>query len=356
MRIVKELIVPPITEAVMPLAFGNKKDISTKNGVVLAGDIGGTKTNLVLFQVEKGQFKTLKEKRFSTKDYNSFFEIVKAFHDNKSLAINSICLGVAGPVISGKVKGVNFPWEIDDEDIANQLKVPSVSVLNDMEANAYGLAALQSEELITIKQGTSVAGNAVIISPGTGLGEGGLYWDGSHFHPFASEGGHCDFCPRNETEAALWQFMHQRYKHVSWERVLSGPGILDMYQFLIEYRNIPEPEGIREKMKEINPSAAISYYAIEKKDPICLATLDLFTRLLGVEAAQLALKMKATGGVFIGGGIVPKILKTMDLAIFKRGFVQSGRLDVLLEVIPVKVILNDKTALLGAAYYGAMAL
>lgn len=356
MQNVQNINLQPINSSLMSLSFGANKNNLPKNGVVLAGDVGGTKTNLALFQVIDGQFKTLLEKTFSTKKYNSFIDIVNAFHNKELPAIHSVCVGVAGPVIEGKVKGVNFPWEIDNEEIAIELNVLSVSVLNDMEANAYGLAALQKQDFETLKEGANVQGNAVIISPGTGLGEVGLFWDGTHYHPFASEGGHCDFSPRTDLEKALWEYMHQRYKHVSWERVLSGPGMYDIYKFLIEYRKQSDPDWIQEAMLEKDPSALISQYAMEGKSPICKEAFDLFTRFLAIESAQLALKMKATGGIYIGGGIVPKILKGMDKTIFKRGFVQSGRLDVLLELIPVKVVLNDKTALLGAAYYGAMSL
>ena len=349
-----QLILPSINQSLVSLAFGNNKNTAPKNGVVLAGDVGGTKTNLALIQIEEGRFKTLSEQTFSTQKHNSFFDMVHEFQGKDLPAINRVCLGVAGPVIEGKVQGTNIPWKIDADQIAGNLHIESVSIMNDMEANAYGLAALKPADFEMLKEGTPVPGNAVIISPGTGLGEAGLYWDGSHYHPFASEGGHCDFSPRNDLEAAMWEYLHHRYKHVSWERVLSGPGIYDIYQFLIEYRKQPEPEGIRKLMTEKNPTAVISQYAIEGKSTICRETLDLFTRFLGIEAAQLALKMKSTGGVYIGGGIVPKIIKSIDKEVFKRGFVQSGRLDVLLELMPVKVVLNDKTALFGAAYYGAM--
>ena len=352
----KDIKLQPINKSIISLSFGNNKNNIPNNGVVLAGDVGGTKTNLALFQIVEGQFKTLTEKTFSTKKYSSFLDMVNALSSKGLPTINSICLGVAGPVIEGKVKGVNIPWEIDGKKIANKLGAHSVTIINDMEANAYGLAALKKSDFETLKKGADVPGNAVIIAPGTGLGEVGLYWDGSHYHPFASEGGHCDFSPRTDLEKALWEYMHQRYKHVSWERVLSGPGMYDIYQFLIEYRKQPEPEWIKKAMLEKDPSALISQYAMEGKNLICKEAFDLFTRFLAIESAQLALKMKATGGIYIGGGIVPKILKGMDKAIFKRGFVQSGRLDVLLELIPVQVVLNEKTALLGAAYYGAMNL
>jgi glucokinase len=352
----KGLSSPIHIESMISIAFPNYKKSLHRNGIILAADVGGTKTNLALYEINDGKLITLNEKSFHTKNYNSFAEMALSFYSDKSITIDGLCLGVAGPVVEGKVKGTNFPWQIDSDKISKELKISSVSVINDMEANAYGLAALCEKDLEVIHKGANIAGNAVIISPGTGLGEVGLYWDGTHYHPFASEGGHCDFSPRNTLEIALWEHMHQKYKHVSWERILSGPGIYDTYQFLIQYRKQTEPDWIKQRMSTENPAAVITNVAIEGKDPICRETLDLFTRFLAIESAQLALKMKATGGIYIGGGIVPKIIKGLNKTIFNRGFIQSGRLDELLEMVPVKVILNEKTALLGAAYFGAMAL
>lgn len=344
-----------IDKPLIPIAFPSNKNGSHSNCIILAADVGGTKTNLALFEKKDGKLIILREKSFQTKDYSSFVVMLNSFYSDKSITIDCMCLGVAGPVIDGKVQGTNFQWLIDSKEISKELQIDSVYIINDMEANAYGLAALREKDLEVIHKGSNFSGNAVIISPGTGLGEVGLYWDGTHYRPFASEGGHCDFSPRNTLEIALWQYMHQKYNHVSWERVLSGPGIYDAYQFLIQYRKKTAPEWIKQRLLTENPAAVITNVALEGKDPICKETLDLFTRFLARESAQLALKMKATGGVFIGGGIVPKIIKGINRAVFKEGFIQSGRLNKLLEMVPVKVILNEKTPLLGAAYYGAMA-
>jgi glucokinase len=225
-----------------------------------------------------------------------------------------------------------------------------------MEANAYGLAALQDKDFETLMYGSKIRGNAALISPGTGLGEAGMFWDGSHYHPFACEGGHCDFSPRNELDIKVLQYFRKKYEHVSWERLLSGPGILDLYLFLRQISGKKEPEWLRNEMSKGNPSATITGTAMEGKDSVCVETLDTFIRFLAIEAAQLALKYKATGGIYIGGGILPKIITGINREIFYNNFVQSGRLNALLEMVPVKVILNEKTALLGAAYYGAMSL
>ena len=355
MENIQKFALPALHEGEIPLAFMNTNAPHDK-GVILAADVGGTKTNLALFKVQAGNLVPLKEKSFRTKKYKSFMEIVAAFHSKELPRINGVCLGVAGPVTQGKVSGTNFSWAIDSEEISRELHIRSVSLINDMEANAYGLAALQEKDFETLKYGPKIPGNAALISPGTGLGEAGMFWDGSHYHPFACEGGHCDFSPRNELDIKILQHFQQKYGHVSWERLLSGPGILDLYMFLRAISGIQEPQWLTDQMSQENPSATITKIALEAKDSVCEETLDLFIRFLAVEAAQLALKFKATGGIYIGGGILPKIITGVKREVFHNNFVQSGRLDFLLELVPVKVILNEKTPLLGAAYYGAMAL
>ena len=352
---IQKFSLPSIHEGEIPLAFMNSS-ISRDKGVILAADVGGTKTNLTLFQIQGGDLVPLKEKSYSTKKYKSFLEMVATFHTADMPKINGICLGVAGPVIRGKVYGTNFPWAIDSEEISRELHIRSVSLINDMEANAYGLAALQEKDFETLKSGTKIPGNAALISPGTGLGEAGMFWDGSHYHPFACEGGHCDFSPRNELDIKILQHFQKKYEHVSWERLISGPGILELYVFLRHISGIKEPQWLSNQMSQGNPSAIITGTAMEGKDSVCVETLDVFIRFLAIEASQLALKFKATGGIYIGGGILPKIITGINRDVFYNNFVQSGRLNALLEMVPVKVILNEKTALLGAAYYGAMAL
>ena len=351
---IQKFSLPAIHEGEIPLAFMNSS--IPHKGVILAGDVGGTKTNLALFQIQAGDLVPLKEKSYQTKKHKSFLEMVSIFHTDEMPRINGICLGVAGPVIRGKVQGTNFPWAIDSEEIGRELHIRSVSLINDMEANAYGLAALQEKDFQTLKYGPKIPGNAALISPGTGLGEAGMFWDGSHYHPFACEGGHCDFSPRNELDIKILQNFRKKYGHVSWERLLSGPGILELYMFLRQISGIKEPQWLSDDMSKGNPSAIITGTAMEGKDSVCVETMDTFVRFLAIEAAQLALKFKATGGIYIGGGILPKIITGINREVFYNNFVQSGRLNALLEMVPVKVILNEKTALLGAAYYGAMVL
>jgi glucokinase len=235
------------------------------------------------------------------------------------------------------------------------LKVP-VAFLNDLEATAYGLGAIQSNELVSLNNTASVEGNIALISPGTGLGEAGLYWDGNAYHPFAAEGGHSDFAVRTEQDIDLYRFLRQQFGHVSWERLVSGPGIHNIFNFLttVEHKNIPA--WLTEEMKKDDPSAVISNAALHQHEPVCVETLALFSRYLATEAASLVLKLKATGGCYLGGGIPPKILPVVQTAEWITNFTSAGRMKSLLDQVPVYVILNQKLPLLGAAHYAAFSI
>lgn len=347
---------PDISEARLPMAYPSKKNKLPKSGVVLAADVGGTKTDFALFQIQNGKLVSLKSQRFPTSNHESFVKAIRTFHNDKSFIINCACLGVAGPVDGDKVRGVNFAWEIDAKKLEGDLNIKQVLLINDLEANAYGLSALEEKDFQILTKGDDDPGNVAIISPGTGLGEAGLYWDGSHFHPYATEGGHCNFSPTDELGMELWKYLKTKFDHVSWERVVSGQGILNIYDFLRQYRKEKEPQWLKEQLK-IDPSAkVISAAALENKDSVCVETLQLFLKYLAIESAQLALKAKATGGIYIGGGIAPKILKLIDKKEFYKNFINAGRMEHLLKTIPVKIVLNDKTALMGAAYYAAMGI
>ncbi|WP_339840843.1 glucokinase [uncultured Maribacter sp.] len=354
MKMTAGLSFPIAHEPLIPLAVGSKKKLGHKDGHVLAGDVGGTKTNLALFEFKNGHLLLVKQNSYKTKDYTSLLEIIKDFEIEEMTKIDSICFGVAGPITKGKVHGTNFPWVIDTEELIKALHLKSIFLINDMQANAYGLAAIDEKDLDPLKYGSKIEGNAVIISPGTGLGEAGMYWDGSAYHPFATEGGHCDFSPRNDFDFEIWKYFQQKYGHVSWERLLSGQGIRDTYQLIRNVSGEKETDDFKAKMAKEDPAAVITKTALEGSDIVCRETLDLFVRFLAIETAQLALKFKATGGIYIGGGIMPKIIKGMNRDVFTDNFMQSGRLNSLLQMVPVNVILNDNTALLGAAYYAAM--
>jgi glucokinase len=335
----------------IPIAF--KKNLSHKaaSSTVLAGDVGGTKTNMALYQVNRDSLTILKEKRYVSRDYHSLTDIIRDFC-GESLP-ERICAAVAGPVLHGKSKLTNLAWQLDSEVMSEALGA-SVDFINDLEATAYGLAGLQPDELATLATGDpSAEGNIAVIAPGTGLGEGGLFWDGDQYHPFASEGGHSDFAPRDRIDMELFLYLQKQFGHVSWERVVSGMGIKSIYQFLTEAKKEKVPEWLAQRMQKEDPAAVISEAALEREDPVCSEAMALFVRYLATEAASLVLKLKATGGLYIGGGIPPKILPLLQHESWIKNFGNCGRMRPLLEQVPVYVILNDKMALLGAACYGA---
>ena len=352
----KSISLPDISDATLSMAFPSGKNKLPKSGIVLAADVGGTKTELALFQIKKGKLVSLKNQRYPTSDHVSFVKAIHEFHEDQSMIINCACLGVAGPVDGDKVHGTNFAWEIDAKKLEKDLNIKTVLLINDLQANAYGLSALKKSDFEILCQGEKDEGNTVVISPGTGLGEAGLFWDGSKYNPYATEGGHCNFAPRTELDLELFKFLQQKFDHVSWERVISGMGIMNIYQFLRQYRQVKEPKWLTEELKINNSAKVISAAALEKKDAVCEETMQLFLKYLAVESSELALKAKATGGIYIGGGIVPKILPLIDKKEFYDNFINVGRMKHLLKTIPVKIVLNDKTALIGAAYYAAMGI
>jgi len=324
--------------------------------VILAGDIGGTHTRLALFQMEgEGLLQSLVEETFPSGEFAGLDQIVSQFLSAHSLPVERACFGVAGPIKHNRCEATNLHWVVDARQLTAELGIKLVRLINDLEANAYGLAALQTKDFVVLNQGVSDAeGNAAIIAAGTGLGEAGLYWDGQQHLPFACEGGHTDFSPRSDLEADLPRYLLAHFEHVSYERVLSGPGLVHIYNFLRDTGRGQEAVWLAEEMRQHEPSAVISRAALERKCPLCGRALDLFVSLYGAEAGNLALKIMATGGVFVAGGIAPKILKKLTAGTFIEGFAAKGRMKPLLQTIPVRVILNDKTALLGAARCAAL--
>ena len=325
------------------------------NELILAGDIGGTKTHLALFSLEGEKLQPKLKKAFPSKQYPGLEPVVKEFLAGNKLSISRAAFGVAGPVVDGKVKTPNLPWVIDAAKIAQLFKVGPVALLNDLEAGAYGIFTLEPHELFTLNEGVSGRrGNRVLIAAGTGLGEATLYDDGRHYYPLASEGGHGDFAPRDETEIDLLRYLIKKFGHVSYERVVSGPGIANIYAFLRDSGRIDEPGWLKEKIAAAGDAiAVISQEGLAGNSPISVQTLDLFVSVYGAEAGNLALRGKAIGGVYVGGGIAPKILAKLKDGTFMRAFLDKGRYRELLSSIPVHVILNEQTALQGAAFYAA---
>ena len=320
---------------------------------VLGGDVGATKTNLALFRTIENGLEIVKENQYHSKDFNHAAEVIQLFLKDEPQPV-SICLGVAGPVTGGKADIINLHWEMDAAQIATQTGIAAVALINDLEATAYGLAALKGEDLSILNRGTvDTTGNIAVIAPGTGLGEAGLLQMDNAYHPFATEGGHTDFAPATDMDVELWRFLQKEFGHVSWERVVSGQGIHNIYRFLHEEKKRTEPGWLIEAFQTTDPAAAISNGAIQKQEPVCIETMGLFTNYLAREAANLVLKLKATAGVFVAGGIPPKIISLLQPDRWMDSFCREGRMDHLLKEVPVTIVLNEKTALWGAAYYGA---
>ncbi len=335
----------------LPIKSYNKLPIKEESQIVLAGDVGATKTNLALFKTKGNAIVSIAKKEFASKEYKNITEMIEVFLQEAPVT-DSVCFGVAGPVMKGRAKLSNLLWDIDGNQLARYFKIKKVKLINDLEANAYGLAMLNQKDVASVHSVKNAEkGNVALISPGTGLGEAGMYWDGEYYHPFATEGGHCDFAPRNEFDFELFNYLKKKFGHVSWERLICGPGIVNIYNFLRDKKKRKEPEWLMKKMKEGDAAAIISQHV--DKSAICKETMEHFIRYLAYESANIVLKFKATGGLYIGGGIAPKIISLFSSNHFYDSFCQVGRLKYLLEKVPIKIILNPQTALLGAAWYGA---
>ena len=320
---------------------------------VLSGDIGGTKTRLAIVIVTGTQVTIEHEVSYPSQEYAQFDMLLGEFLSD--IAVPDVAaFGIAGPVQGRVVQTTNLLWRIDADALQQQFGFTHCDLLNDLEATAYGLPALGSDDLLTLQAGSDIAcGNVAVIAAGTGLGEAGLYWDGHQHQPFATEGGHASFSPANTQEFALLRHLQQQHQHVSWERVVSGMGLLSMHEFLCQYRQMSVPGWLSDEMQSGDAAAAISHAALTGKDDLCVETLNWFVRLYGAEAGNLALKVMSRGGLYLGGGIAPKILPLLQSGIFLEAFLNKGRMRPLLEAMPVKVILNDRAALFGPALVAA---
>ncbi len=325
--------------------------------MILAGDIGGTNTRLALVDDKSQVMRIVAEETFSSRERTSLEAAIAEFLSLHRCDLTRASFGIAGPVRNGRCEATNLPWVVDSRAVAKQLQLKRVGLINDLVANAYGISLLRSKDLLILNRGARNAkGNRAIISAGTGLGEAGMYWDGEAHRPFASEGGHGDFAPRNHLEMELLEYSMSRYRRVSYERLVSGPGLVHIYHFLRDGGKGEEPPWLAEQLRHGDPAPVISQLAIVGKSQLCLNALDLFVSLYGAEAGNLALKVMATGGVYLGGGIAPKIIPKLKAPGFMNAFTAKGRMRPLLQDIPVRVILNPKTALFGAAWHAAFAL
>ncbi len=317
----------------------------------LAGDVGGTKTNLGVFHVKDQELHPSMEENFSSQEFPDLESLVQKFLEKHSVKIQFACFSIAGPVLDGRCKTTNLPWVVDAREVARKLGFEKVWLINDLEGNAHGITHLTDKEFVILHDVLpGDHGNACVVSAGTGLGEAGLFWNGDGYIPFACEGGHTDFAPRTDEEIELFRYLRRDHQHVSYERVLSGMGLYAIYSFLRDTNRYSEPEWVADELAAVDdPAAAISRFALEEKAEICMKALDMFIEIYGAEAGNAALKFMAFGGVFIGGGIAPKICERLKQPGFMESFFNKGRMRPLLERMPVKIIMNNKTALIGAA-------
>jgi glucokinase len=323
--------------------------------VILAGDIGGTNTRLAWFDVVRGALVPGESRTYPSQQHPSLDSVVTAFLRDAPGKPEHVCVGVAGPVRGGRVDPVNLAWDVDGPALAARLGGPQVLLLNDLEANAWGLAVLPETDFAVLQAGQPEPfGNAAVISAGTGLGEAGLVWDGRLHRPVASEGGHADWAPQDELQQALWRFLAAEVGHVSVERVLSGPGLHNIYRFLRDGQGMTEPDWLAEMFRREAPPVVVTRVALDGRADICVRALELFAAIYGAEAGNLGLRMLATAGVYLGGGIAPRVLPALRSRTFLDAFAAKGRVSALLRLLPVRVVLNDRAALIGAARRAAL--
>ena len=324
--------------------------------MILAGDIGGTKVHLALYDFAGGRLVAVRDHKFPASEYPSLDQVVKAFLvDGEREKVAAACFGCPGPVRDGRLKLTNLPWTLDTRDLKKSLGMEHIFLINDLEANGYGIPELAAESIVTLQEGdTQAVGHRGLVSAGTGLGECLLVWDGKlgRHLPLPSEGGHGDFAARNPREIALLEYLLRTLKgRVSIERVVSGLGIQNVYRFLRDDQKLEEPKWLRERMEAEDPNAVIGQCAEGGSSEICAETMRIFVSAYGAEAGNVALKVLAAGGIYLGGGVAPKSLKIMQDGEFLKAFLDKGRLSPLLQSVPVRIILDETCALLGAAAY-----
>ena len=320
--------------------------------MILAGDVGGTKVDLGLYDFVNGKLKKSRDKVFKAKEYNGLETIVKEFLGEDK--VTAACFGVPGPVRDGRLRLTNLPWTLDSRELSKNLGIDHVFLINDLEANGYGVAELAPEQIYTLSEGDpSQTGNRALIAAGTGLGEGLLIWNGRTHIPYPSEGGHGDYAPRNEDEIDLLRFLKEKYNgRVSFERVVAGMGLTSIYEFLREVRGMEEPAWLTEKFAAAgDPNSVITEMGLSAKSDICEKALDMFVSAYGAEAGNLALKVLSVGGLYVGGGIAPRIIEKLKDGTFMKAFTDKGRLSQLLINMPVRIILESRAAQMGAAAY-----
>jgi glucokinase len=322
--------------------------------MILAGDVGGTKVHLALYGFEKGELTHVRDEKFPAQEYKGLDVVTKKFlAESGNPEVTAACFGVPGPVRHGRLKLTNLPWVLDCAELSQGLGIQHLFLINDLEANGYGIAELHAEQIHVLSEGdASAVGNRGLVSAGTGLGEAILVWNGKMHVPMASEGGHSDFAPRNEIEIELFRYLQRQLNgRVSFERVVSGIGLKNIYSFLRDEKGMDEPSWLKDRMQKEDPNAVIGEVGEDGSNELCAKTLDIFVSSYGAEAGNLALKVLSVSGLYLGGGIAPKILKKMKDGTFMKAFTDKGRLSELLVHTPVRIILESRAALMGAAAY-----
>ena len=322
--------------------------------MLLAGDVGGTKTALALFEARGGVLELVRDSTLPSRDFPTFEGAIARFlGDGPRGPVQAACFGVAGPVVVGRCVTTNLPWVLDESELAARIPAERVRLLNDLVATGHGVLELPLRSIATLQAGTPRPGNLALIAAGTGLGEALMIWDGAHHTVVGSEGGHADFAPRTDLEMELLRFLRKEFGRVSYERVLSGPGLFTIYRFLREQGGVSEPQWLRDRIESGDPSAVVSEVGLAGGHPLCVQALDLFASIYGAEAGNLALKALAIGGVFVGGGIAPKIRAKLEDGTFVTAFCDKGRFAELMAAVPVRLALEPRAALLGAARVAA---
>lgn len=322
--------------------------------MILAGDVGGTKVHLALYGFQNGELTHVRDEKFPAQEYSGLDVVTKRFlEESGNPEVTAACFGVPGPVRQGRLKLTNLPWVLDCAELSRGLGIQHLFLINDLEANGYGIAELHADQIHVLSEGdASAVGNRALVSAGTGLGEAILVWNGKMHIPMASEGGHSDFSPRNDEEIDLLRYLQKQLKgRVSFERVVSGIGLKNIYAFLRDEKGMEEPAWLKDRMLQEDPNAVIGELGEAGTNELCVKTLEMFVSAYGAEAGNLALKVLSVGGFYLGGGIAPKILKTMKSGIFMNAFTDKGRLSELLVHMPVRIILESRAALMGAAAY-----
>lgn len=318
----------------------------------LAGDVGGTKTLLAIFEEKNGTFVKKREERFVSGKFKDLDSIVELFLGKDPQKIDCATFGIAGPVANGECVATNLPWDVKAKTIQERFCLGQVFLLNDLEANAYGIKMLSENDLYCLNRGEKVEGaNQALISAGTGLGEAPIFFTNGEYVPSRSEGGHSDFAPRSDIEIELLKYLMRSYSHVSYERVLSGSGLVNIFRFLVDCHYEVVAKETEEALKKEDPAKVISQKGLSGECLACKSALMMFCSIYGAEAGNLALKIMALNGVYIGGGIAPKILSCLKEGEFLKAFSDKGRFSSLLKNIPIYIILEQETALLGSLYY-----